>query len=423
MFILFVSELDAHIKAQGLPEIELCTNDVEGTSHLMYADDLSLFSDNVIGLQRLLNCLEQFCSKWGLAVNLNKTKIVVFRNGGYLRQSEEWFYKGEKMEVTTYYNYLGLLFSSRLVWSKCIDNFACRAMGFTAKVRQLCYKFNNVNVNILFKIFDVKIKPALLYGSEIWGVVRRDDIEHVQIKYCKMVLIVGKTTWFFASLKDCGRYHLFVDYHCRAIKYWCKLLSLGQHRFAKKCYLQLLLHDESGRKNWASEIRKLLCSLGFGYAWFCQSIGNTPLFVNCVKDRLISMSVQELNANATVHFASYLDYHPTPFAAPYILEVNSYHKRRLFAMLHCNSLPIRNNLLRFKMVDDNLCIECKQAEDEYHVLFDCKKYDDLRLKFLPAKLLFRPSLQKLYKLLQTSDKDHIFLIILFLREALKDRLN
>jgi negative regulator of genetic competence, sporulation and motility len=50
----------------------------------MYADDMVFFSESVEGLQAMLDTLYNYTEKWKLSVNINKTKIVVFRNGGIL---------------------------------------------------------------------------------------------------------------------------------------------------------------------------------------------------------------------------------------------------------------------------------------------------------------------------------------------------
>ena len=47
-------------------------------SCLMYADDIVLISKTAKGLQTLLCRLEDFCKKWNLKVNINKTKIIIF---------------------------------------------------------------------------------------------------------------------------------------------------------------------------------------------------------------------------------------------------------------------------------------------------------------------------------------------------------
>ena len=39
-------------------------------------------ADTVGRLQYMINVLENYCDKWGMYVNLTKTKIRVFRRGG-----------------------------------------------------------------------------------------------------------------------------------------------------------------------------------------------------------------------------------------------------------------------------------------------------------------------------------------------------
>ena len=48
---------------------------------LLFADDMVLFSDNRIGLQSGLDKLLEFeyCNNWGLIVNVEKTKCLVFK--------------------------------------------------------------------------------------------------------------------------------------------------------------------------------------------------------------------------------------------------------------------------------------------------------------------------------------------------------
>ena len=48
---------------------------------LLYADDLVLIGDQIGRVQKLLNVLFEFCYKWGLQVNMSKTKVLVYRNG------------------------------------------------------------------------------------------------------------------------------------------------------------------------------------------------------------------------------------------------------------------------------------------------------------------------------------------------------
>ena len=43
-----------------------------------------------------------------MEVNLKKTEVVVFRNGGKTSKSERFFHRNRSVEIVTYYRYLGL---------------------------------------------------------------------------------------------------------------------------------------------------------------------------------------------------------------------------------------------------------------------------------------------------------------------------
>ncbi len=51
---------------------------------LLYADDIVIFSETAEGLQTGLNILFDYCQRWKLTVNINITKVMVFRKGGRL---------------------------------------------------------------------------------------------------------------------------------------------------------------------------------------------------------------------------------------------------------------------------------------------------------------------------------------------------
>jgi len=53
-----------------------------------------------------------YCNKWRLTVNVDKTKILVFRKEGRLPQNSRWLYNGHKLEVVSSFDYLGVVFSS-----------------------------------------------------------------------------------------------------------------------------------------------------------------------------------------------------------------------------------------------------------------------------------------------------------------------
>jgi hypothetical protein len=61
-------------------------------------------------LQMHLVKIYEYCQNWGLEVNTDKTKIVVFRKRGRVLENEFWSYNGNNIEVVNDFNYLGTIF-------------------------------------------------------------------------------------------------------------------------------------------------------------------------------------------------------------------------------------------------------------------------------------------------------------------------
>ena len=81
IFSLFINDLVEYLRSESDSGV-FVTNNIEDLFALMFADDVSCFSDTIVRLQRLINLIEKFCNAVGMKLNLGKTKIMVFRNGG-----------------------------------------------------------------------------------------------------------------------------------------------------------------------------------------------------------------------------------------------------------------------------------------------------------------------------------------------------
>ena len=104
-FSLFVNELALEIIQNGKHGATF-GNDFIELFILLFADDIVLLSETVIGLQTQLNSLYRAVMQLQLKVNMDKSNIVVIRKGGYLAAREIWYYGNEKMCVVNVYKYL-----------------------------------------------------------------------------------------------------------------------------------------------------------------------------------------------------------------------------------------------------------------------------------------------------------------------------
>jgi hypothetical protein len=68
---------------------------------LMYADDVVLVATDPGTLQLQLDAQVHFCGDWDMAVNLVKTKVLVFdpsQRGGSQRAAHAWLFQGQPVE-------------------------------------------------------------------------------------------------------------------------------------------------------------------------------------------------------------------------------------------------------------------------------------------------------------------------------------
>ena len=133
LFSFLINELASEIVLRGKHGIQLLPREIE-LFLLMFADDIALLSSTPVGLQNQLNVLYEVANRLGLLFNLEKTKIVVFRNGGYLARAERWYYGSELVSVASSYKYLGLKFTTKVCLNRISEDSVVRAKKGTVEI-------------------------------------------------------------------------------------------------------------------------------------------------------------------------------------------------------------------------------------------------------------------------------------------------
>ena len=110
LFSLYINDLANDIKQMHLG-IDI---DHQQLSLLLYADDIALIAPDAQSLQLMLNKLNEWCSKWRLSVNSNKTRIVHFRPASVLCRNDLFSCGYLNIEKIEKYKQLGLWFQEHL---------------------------------------------------------------------------------------------------------------------------------------------------------------------------------------------------------------------------------------------------------------------------------------------------------------------
>ena len=96
LFALFINDIEIYLIVKGCIPYE-CAN--ISCVFFMYADDLVLFSETVNGLQQMLDCLFEYSQEWGMEGNIEKSKVMVFTNGGKINNADKLYYDGNLVET------------------------------------------------------------------------------------------------------------------------------------------------------------------------------------------------------------------------------------------------------------------------------------------------------------------------------------
>ena len=109
----------------------------------------------------------------GLKINTEKSKIMVFRKGGFLVRYEQWSINGNQLEMVKKYVYLG--FTTLMSLQESAKQLALKGRKALFDVLRLHRRLEQMTRNTFFKIFDSKIQPLLLSSSEVWGALVKNN--------------------------------------------------------------------------------------------------------------------------------------------------------------------------------------------------------------------------------------------------------
>ncbi|MCG8044707.1 MAG: endonuclease/exonuclease/phosphatase family protein [Candidatus Thiodiazotropha taylori] len=416
IFTLFINDLISYLRSELEGGIFI-TNDIEDGIALMFADDVSCFADTVIHLQRLINLIEKFCKSVGMQLNLNKTKIMVFRNGGIVKQTEKWFYQGTEIEIVSMYKYLGLYFTPKLIWTKTKALLALQAQKAASSIFRFQKQFGCFQPPDAFKLFDSMVKPIAIYGAEIWGYMYAEEIEKIQTKFCKQFIGLKQNTADIFVLGECGRLPLAVSYLTQCVKYWVKLTQMPNHRYPRQCYLMLRSLTEAGRMTWATHIKTLLFEHGFGYVWIADSVGNNRAFISVFMQRIKDISLQNWRRSINDSpKADHYKYFKTQLDVEKYLFVDlSFNCRRALANFRCSSHNLQIEKGRHLNIEREyrFCTFCRErcvyvVEDIFHFFMVCPLYHDLRSIYFKPSWTSLTTVHKFYSIMKLTDIESIF---------------
>ena len=181
------------------------------------------------------------------------------------------------------------------------------------------------------------------------------------------------------------------------------------------------------KQNWALSVKNLLSRLGFMDVWVAQGVGNKEAFLEIFKLRVKDIFIQDWHSRldnstrarcfitfAKFQYQQYLD----------ILNIEKYRKSLSKLRLSSHRLEVevgrwvRPNKIQY---ENRKCKICKVLEDEFHFLFECPIYMELRNMYISKYFWQRPNMIKFVELLTTEHRKTLVKLGIFVEKAFQIR--
>ncbi|XP_075157635.1 uncharacterized protein LOC142230902 [Haematobia irritans] len=155
---------------------------------LLYADDIVLLADEKETLQDMIYNLERYCKQWNMLVNLEKSKIMIFRNGGRVTKEEKWTYLNQNIEIVNEFCYLGVIFTPKMSFTKHVEKRnASSKICINATWQGLINK-PHVSLFSKWKIFKSVCRSTQAYAAQVWGYAWFEEVDKLQRYFLKRIL-------------------------------------------------------------------------------------------------------------------------------------------------------------------------------------------------------------------------------------------
>ena len=147
------------------------------------------------------------------------------------------------------------------------------------------------------------------------------------------------------------------------------------------------------------------------------------MFLNLVRQRLHDHFIQNWNSrldeSSRANFYSYLRSFQFQNYLNFV-KVKKY--RNAISRLKCSSHRLEIESGRWQKpirtpVDERLCKNCNVVENEFHFLFECSLYNDLRLQYMDSYFYINPNHLKLKQLFQSTHEKQVTDIAIFIQKA------
>jgi hypothetical protein len=204
-----------------------------------YADDVTLLSTTVPGLQRVIDISCDYARKWKFRFGLNKSKCMI--SGNHCFDAPKWHLNGEKIQVVDSLEILGVTFDNR---NSHIESRVSKCRRAFYSLRDAGLAYPGCSTNVKSYLWKSICQPVLLYGSECLNMSEQSlkTLDTTQGNLLKQALGFSKrcrSSTLFQALRVEKPSHL-VSKNCASLMHRI-MLTPSPAQDINACFLSLFL--------------------------------------------------------------------------------------------------------------------------------------------------------------------------------------
>jgi hypothetical protein len=402
LFKIFINDIMNYIEVNDKTPV---LNNMK-ISHLLYADDMVLLARSEEDIQKSVNSVDKFCKDWGLQVNTDKSKVMVFNTKGSLIKTNVKC-GDTKLDDVMSYKYLGICFHINCKFQNARQDLLDRSFKAMYKLTS-CFRDVRPSFNTCVHLFDHAVKPILMYGADVCGYriskskslyneMMNDIFEKCHLKYCRYILGVNRFATKIGLYGETGRFPIGITNITLFIKYWYRVSNCKES--PDNLLYNAFAENTKLNSSWYKSVCNLLKKVNMNLSeskmrnkskhFIVAELYDIykAAFIDGWKKQLFNdVRRNDVEGNKLRNYRRFKSNFGT---ADYLKICDSYIFRSNICKLRisCHNLLIERGRYFPKKdrleVSKRICIYCNSnnIEDEQHFLLECNYYDEERQAF------------------------------------------
>jgi hypothetical protein len=404
--------------------------DGHAVPELMFADDLTLMALSVGRAQWLLDRLAEFCVAFGMRVNLSKCELLVFAPPdariAACQEAEALGFQGNTIPMKSRVRYLGLFYGPGASFCACREEIAAAGHKATFALARALKDSHMLVPDIMLSCYNAQVRSILSYGAEVWGpgaIMRLFGSRGSKTEFqraCEDPAVKQQTAFLkrVAGAKNPTLSLLYTELNqlpmqvhwCRLVlRFWNRLAASTGSTLGARALRDVLQRARAARfegNDWGSQVLGIMRTLGHDLRALAPSQEPAEL-VAWLPEQQVPADTLAAALEARLRREWEEDARQTP---PRDVAEGGRSGVKLNRYKHWMGLPAKGQahahlatgmtprhhtvLLRFRLLcwdiainrpngqprAERKCPNCSRVEDEFHVMFECFKYADLKAK-------------------------------------------